>query len=817
MPRRSANPDEHRFDEWLNKKLEARNIDLQKLCRDAEVSAAYISMLRRRLRRPSLKVVVRLARALNAANEIDVALAAAGLQPHASEALIQPSSNLAQTHVVPPTFRAPARSAAWLDREWLAVTLSDYATVCDCTLVFVPAVGDALIASSETVFGTPTAFTHWFQKCLTGSHPEMRQKDLAAGHRATTIVTSCTNGLSHLVRHVFLPGTGTVIGTLHTSAVRTETFQIRACFDQARAAGYAEEYAAFERQAVEHLKAVDEPGLTALSTMIRLLAQTIERAASEKERGSQIAIEQAAAEEIAASLSPRMSVDELLCKILDGVDRLIPFSYGNITEVDWTRRQIRVLVSKIPGRPAMPGSSDYSPQQWSIDEGVTGWVALRSRPRRLSDVGQEPRFIRNWPPSQSELAVPLVLDGVVIGVLNLESEELAHFTEHHEQLLTMVAAHVATGVGRARLRKQELQWRERFSGLARLHRAVLERGDEASLLEELARRIVALEDFRMCVIRTNDEQKGHLLLGGIAHADHVVDAKDIGYKLPYLSLSGRAIQANQTLITHDVQNDERFRRPDLARALGLHGMIAVPIPSLAWKEPPAGCINVYTVRSGEDFDDDVKRLLEDIAGFVAVAYSNLKATLRLVASTHGINALPNFAASESLDRMCGFVADQISAQAVSIFLVQDGALHLEGTTGMYNVNHPDDYVHVVIPIGQGKTGWVAKRGLPMRLAERTEDDELQCYAGAYEAHAWVERDDRASRDGRSEVEGQRVALMKKRPFLAVPITRANEIVGVIRAVGKQPDRAFTALDQQLLEIFARGLGDHLRHRHGRAR
>ena len=51
----------------------------------------------------------------------------------------------------------------------------------------------------------------------------------------------------------------------------------------------------------------------------------------------------------------------------------------------------------------------------------------------------------------SELAVPLVSKGRLIGTLDLESVEFDAFTEEHEQMLSALASHVATALDNARL------------------------------------------------------------------------------------------------------------------------------------------------------------------------------------------------------------------------------------------------------------------------------------------------------------------------------------------------------------------------------
>jgi phosphoserine phosphatase RsbU/P len=68
------------------------------------------------------------------------------------------------------------------------------------------------------------------------------------------------------------------------------------------------------------------------------------------------------------------------------------------------------------------------------------------------------------PETRSELAIPMIHKGKVIGVLDLESPQLNYFTEDHVQTLSILAANLAVSVENARLYEQVAE------GEARLER-----------------------------------------------------------------------------------------------------------------------------------------------------------------------------------------------------------------------------------------------------------------------------------------------------------------------------------------------------------
>jgi sigma-B regulation protein RsbU (phosphoserine phosphatase) len=78
---------------------------------------------------------------------------------------------------------------------------------------------------------------------------------------------------------------------------------------------------------------------------------------------------------------------------------------------------------------------------------------------RVEDTLADPRYIASHPEIRSEVAVPLVVQDRVVGVLDLESERLAYFTEEHVRLLSLLAPQIASSVENARL-YEELAHRE---------------------------------------------------------------------------------------------------------------------------------------------------------------------------------------------------------------------------------------------------------------------------------------------------------------------------------------------------------------------
>ncbi len=87
-------------------------------------------------------------------------------------------------------------------------------------------------------------------------------------------------------------------------------------------------------------------------------------------------------------------------------------------------------------------------------EGIVGAAAAPRQPVLVPDVSADPRYLAVNPETRSELAIPMVHKGRVIGVMDLESPQLNYFTNDHVQMLSILAAHLAVSLENARLYQQ---------------------------------------------------------------------------------------------------------------------------------------------------------------------------------------------------------------------------------------------------------------------------------------------------------------------------------------------------------------------------
>ncbi|NYF89726.1 SpoIIE family protein phosphatase [Tunturiibacter empetritectus] len=106
----------------------------------------------------------------------------------------------------------------------------------------------------------------------------------------------------------------------------------------------------------------------------------------------------------------------------------------------------------------------------ALGEGLIGTSAQLREPILAPDVRKDPRYVEANPEVRSELAIPLVYKGEVIGVLDLEHTRVNYYNDDHQRTLSTLASQVAISIANARLYQrihEEEQRMERDLDMAR--------------------------------------------------------------------------------------------------------------------------------------------------------------------------------------------------------------------------------------------------------------------------------------------------------------------------------------------------------------
>ncbi|HET9695580.1 MAG TPA: GAF domain-containing SpoIIE family protein phosphatase [Terriglobales bacterium] len=168
--------------------------------------------------------------------------------------------------------------------------------------------------------------------------------------------------------------------------------------------------------------------------------------------------------EISRELTSILNVDELLRRVGELLTRIIDYQMFSILLLDATGTK---LVHRFSIRFQ---ESIHLKHDIPVGEGLVGAAVQTKEPVLVPDVSTDPRYIKLNPETKSELAIPLLYKGKVLGVMDLEHTKRRFFNEDHMRTMTTLAAQIAIAIENAtlyeRVTRQE-QRLERDLALAR--------------------------------------------------------------------------------------------------------------------------------------------------------------------------------------------------------------------------------------------------------------------------------------------------------------------------------------------------------------
>ncbi|MEM1109714.1 MAG: response regulator [Planctomycetota bacterium] len=143
--------------------------------------------------------------------------------------------------------------------------------------------------------------------------------------------------------------------------------------------------------------------------------------------------------EAVASKSPAERLKLLQEKIINYSKDLMHFDHFAIRLLDKRTNKLEVVIAE--GLP--PEALEIDLYAQPEGNGISGYVGATGRSYICHDVEKDPRYVLGLQHSKSSLTVPLMLFDEVIGVYNVESEDVGTFNEDDRQFVEIFGRYVA--------------------------------------------------------------------------------------------------------------------------------------------------------------------------------------------------------------------------------------------------------------------------------------------------------------------------------------------------------------------------------------
>lgn len=300
-------------------------------------------------------------------------------------------------------------------------------------------------------------------------------------------------------------------------------------------------------------------------------------------------------------------------------------------------------------------------------QGIVGHAAARREPVLVNDVAADPHYVDS-PQTQhirSEVAVPLLRDDQLLGVLDIESPDLGAFSPEDVEVLTTVADQLAVALENADLFRQERKRRTELALILEAARAANSSLVLDDVIQRVAEGVADAVGLPSCVVYLYDESEERLLPSAfVAREGSRLDTTLVSQVAPTAGTSQLLRSICMTskepcaleMMTCDV-NDE------LARVLCASAVLAVPF---IVKEHLLGFALVVSHDAEYHFSEHQLRVAYGIAGAAALALENA----RLYARSHSLGM------AEERIRVAREIHDGIAQGLTAV------SLHLEAADQM---------------------------------------------------------------------------------------------------------------------------------------
>jgi len=252
---------------------------------------------------------------------------------------------------------------------------------------------------------------------------------------------------------------------------------------------------------------------------------------------------------LADTLNTTLDLQTLMQRVADMVRAVIDFRIFAILLINDRTQDLRV-------RFQIGHTQETERVRIKMGRGIVGEAAEFRRTVLVHDVRTYENYIETNPDVRSELAVPLIVKNKVIGVIDLESEQLAYFTLEHQRLLELVASRMAIAIENARLYTRIARQAQTLTVLNDISRELTSILDLDDLLERIGHLLKRVVDYQMFTIALwsdashSFEHRFSTRYGQTVHRDHNIS---LGR-----GLVGAAAQEKLPVLAPDVRKDPRY-------------------------------------------------------------------------------------------------------------------------------------------------------------------------------------------------------------------------------------------------------------------
>lgn len=312
--------------------------------------------------------------------------------------------------------------------------------------------------------------------------------------------------------------------------------------------------------------------------------------------------------EIGQEINASLDLDEVLAHAAAQIKRLIDYEIFAVLLLDENAHDLKFRFAI--------GHRQEVVENWRIPvgQGIIGAAASAGRPVRVSDVRKDARYLNALDAVQSELAVPLLVQGRVVGVLDIESSQLDYFTRDQQNILMMLATRISSAIENARLFERTRRQADTLLLLNEVARETNSILDVEGVLRRAAEMVKRVIDYQIFAILLYDEAERvfrHRL--NVKFGQHMQERAVVA---PHEGIVGAAATLRRPVVVPDVSFDPRY----ISINPETRSELAIP---LLYKHRVIGVLDLESPQLNY-FTPDHVQALSILASHLAVSIENAR-------------------------------------------------------------------------------------------------------------------------------------------------------------------------------------------------
>ncbi|MGB7022343.1 MAG: GAF domain-containing SpoIIE family protein phosphatase [Candidatus Acidiferrales bacterium] len=312
--------------------------------------------------------------------------------------------------------------------------------------------------------------------------------------------------------------------------------------------------------------------------------------------------------EIGQEINASLNLDEVLAHAAAQIKRLVEYEIFAVLLLDENAQELHFRFAI--------GHRQEVVENWRIPvgQGIIGAAASTGRPVRVSDVRKDSRYLNALDGVQSELAVPLVVRGRVVGVLDIESSQPNYFTRDQQNILMMLATRISSAIENARLFERTRHQADTLLLLNVVARETNSILDVEGVLRRAAEMVKRVIDYQIFSILLYDEAARvfrHRL--NVKFGQHMQERSVVS---PHEGIVGAAATLRRPVVVPDVSFDPRY----ISVNPETRSELAIP---LLYKHRVIGVLDLESPQLNY-FTPDHVQALSILASHLAVSIENAR-------------------------------------------------------------------------------------------------------------------------------------------------------------------------------------------------